>query len=173
MSERSDRLGPPAHRKWSNWGSPPLSLMVMMVMMLVIVIAHGDSDGHDDGDDNDDIRLTKGDFSHVINQSQVAIQILRVIHRDVLFSFYQPAPGLKPTTFMIWQPPLLPFPTYRSISLDALGQKRVTGLFSHFLQFLMPPASSNPSTSSIILLISSIYPSLICSTTSPSSHRTL
>ena len=78
MSERSDRLGPPAHRKWSNWGSPPLSLMVMMVMMLmmlVIVIAHdgGDSDGHDDGDDNDDMRLTKGDFSHVINQSQVAI----------------------------------------------------------------------------------------------------
>ena len=72
MSERSDRLGPPAHRKWSNWGSPPLSLMVMM---LVIVIAHdgGDSDGQDDGDDNDDMRLTKGDFSHVINQSQVAI----------------------------------------------------------------------------------------------------
>ena len=81
MSECSDRLGPPAHRKWSNWGSPPLSLMVMMVMMvmmlmmLVIVIAHdgGDSDGHDDDDDNDDMRLTKGDFSHVINQSQVAI----------------------------------------------------------------------------------------------------
>ena len=75
MSERSDRLRPPAHRKWSNWGSPPLSLMVMMVTMLVIVIAHDgvDSDGHDDGDDNDDIRLTKGDFSHVINQSQVAI----------------------------------------------------------------------------------------------------
>ena len=49
--------------------------MVMMVTMLVIVIAHDgvDSDGHDDGDDNDDIRLTKGDFSHVINQSQVAI----------------------------------------------------------------------------------------------------
>ena len=43
LSERSDRLGPPAHRKWSNWGSPPLSLMVMMLMMLmmlVIVIAH-------------------------------------------------------------------------------------------------------------------------------------
>ena len=78
MSERSDRLGPPAHRKWSNWGSPPLSLMVMMVMMLmmlVIVIAHdgGESDSHDDGDDNDVIRLTKGFFSHVINQSQVAI----------------------------------------------------------------------------------------------------
>ena len=75
MSERSDRLGPPAHRKWSNWGSPPLSLMVMMVMMLVIVIADdgGDSDGHDDGDDNDEMRLTKRDFSHVINQSQVAI----------------------------------------------------------------------------------------------------
>ena len=34
LSERSDRLGPPAHRKWSNWGSPPLSMMVMMVLLL-------------------------------------------------------------------------------------------------------------------------------------------
>ena len=68
LSERSDRLRPPAHRKWSNWGSPPLSLMVMMVMvmmvllllemmmmvmleMVMLMMVIGDDGGDSDGDD--------------------------------------------------------------------------------------------------------------------------